>query len=103
MPPTSLLESDGTRFDQIVVALNGLPSWGQEPVLRRLIRTLAHYEHTGDLTIIDHFIASLEMTARMERNPDYVLATTVREEPGEPLDLADVIAGIEARHRGDGT
>ncbi|HEX3648495.1 MAG TPA: hypothetical protein VHV49_08705 [Pseudonocardiaceae bacterium] len=102
MSPTSLLEKDGMRFDQIVVALNGLP-WGQEPVLRQLIRTLAHYEHTGDLAVIDHFIASLEMTARMERNPAYLLASTVREEPGEPLDLEDVIAGIEARHRGDGT
>jgi hypothetical protein len=101
MPPTSLLEKDGMRFDQIVVALNGLPSWGQEPVLRRLIRTLAHYEHTGDLSIIDHFIASLQMTARMERNPAYVLAAAVREEPSEPRDLEDVIAGIEARHSGD--
>lgn len=101
MPPTSLLESDDIRFDQIVTALHELPSWGQEPVLRRLIRTLGHYERTGDLAIIDHFIASLRMTAKMARNPAYVLATSVAEEQGEPRDLEDVIAGIEARHRGD--
>jgi len=43
------------------------------------------------------------MTAQMERNPAYVLATAEAEAPGEPRDIQDVIAEIEARHRGDGT
>jgi hypothetical protein len=72
-------------------------------VLRRLIRAVARYERTGDATVVEHFMASLDLTARMERNPAYVLATAECEAPGEPRDIDDVIAGIEARQRGDGT
>jgi hypothetical protein len=98
-----LFEADDLRLDQIVVALNNLPSWGHQEVLRRLIRVVARYERTGDTTVVDHFMASLAMTVRMERNPAYVMATAESEAPGEPMDIQDVIAGIEARHRGDGT
>lgn len=98
-----LFEADGVRLDQIVVALNGLPSWGHQEVLRRLIQVVASYERTGDTSVVDHFMESLAMTVRMERNPAYVMATADVEAPGEPRDVADVIAAIEARHRGDGT
>lgn len=91
------------RLDQIVIALNNLPHWGHQEVLRRLIQVVARYERTGDTTVVDHFMESLAMTARMERNPAYVLATAQGDAPGEPRDIQDVIAQIEARHRGDGT
>jgi hypothetical protein len=98
-----LFEADSVRLDQIVVALNNLPSWGHQEVLRRLIKVVARYERTGDTAVVDHFMESLEMTARMERNPAYVMAAADRETPDEPRDVQDVIAQIEARHRGDGT
>jgi len=98
-----LFEADSVRLDQIVVALNSLPSWGHQEVLRRLIQVVARYERTGDVALVDHFMASLAMTARMERDPAYVMATAEVEAPGEPRDVQDVIAAIEARHRGDGT
>lgn len=97
-----LFEADSARLDQIVVALNNLPSDGHQEVLRRLIHVVARYERTGDTSAVDHFMASLTMTARMERDPAYVMATAQREAPGEPRDITDVIAQIEARHRGDG-
>jgi len=97
-----LFEADSVRLDEIVVALNSLPSWGQQEVLRGLIQVVARYERTGDSSAVDHFMESLAMTARMERNPAYVLATAEVEAPGEPRDIQDVIAQIEARHRGDG-
>ncbi|HEX9337373.1 MAG TPA: hypothetical protein VF892_15870 [Pseudonocardiaceae bacterium] len=98
-----LFEADSLRLDQIVVALNNLPSWGHQEVLRRLIQVVARYERTGDNTAVDHFMESLAMTDRMERNPAYVMAMAECEAPGEPRDVQDVIAQIEARHRGDGT
>jgi hypothetical protein len=98
-----LFEADSVRLDAIVVALNSLPSWGHQEVLRRLIQVVARYERTGDVALVDHFMASLAMTARMERDPAYVMATAQTEAPGEPRDVQDVIAAIEARHRGDGT
>jgi hypothetical protein len=98
-----LFEADDLRLDQIVVALNNLPSWGHQEVLRRLIRVVARYERTGDTTVVDHFMESLAMTAQMERNPAYVVATAEPEAQGEPRDIQDVISGIEARQRGDGT
>lgn len=97
-----LFEMDSARLDQIVVALNSLPSWGHQQVLRRLIEVVSRYERTGDTSVVDHFMASLKMTVRMEGDPAYVMATAQREEPGEPRDVEDVIARIEARHRGDG-
>jgi hypothetical protein len=98
-----LFEADSLRLDQIVVALNRLPGWGHQEALRRLIRVVARYERTGDTAVVDHFMESLAMTARMESDPGYVMATAEREAPGEPRDVQDVIARIEARHRGDGT
>lgn len=98
-----LFEADSVRLDQIVLALNNLPSWGHQEVLRRLIKVVARYERTGDTAVVDHFMESLAMTARMERNPAYVMAAAECEAPGEPRDVQDVIAEIEARHRGDGT
>ncbi|HEX4705756.1 MAG TPA: hypothetical protein VH352_26800 [Pseudonocardiaceae bacterium] len=91
------------RLDQVAAALNSLPSWGHQEVLRGLVRAVGRYERTGDESVVEHFMASLDMTARMERNSAYVLATAEPEEPGEPREIQDVIAGIEARHRGDGT
>src|ERR1700736_4136073 len=70
-----LFEADSARLDQIVVALNNLPSWSHQEVLRRLIQVVARYERTGDTSVVDHFMESLAMTARMERNPAYVMAT----------------------------
>jgi len=64
---------------------------------------LTRYERTGDTAVVDHFMESLAMTVRMERNPAYVMATAESEGAGEPRDIQDVISGIEARHRGDGT
>jgi hypothetical protein len=97
-----LFEADSARLDQIVVALNNLPSWGHQEVLRRLIEVVARYERTGDTKVVDHFMESLRMTVRMERDPAYVMATAEREAQGEPRDIQDVIAQIEARDRGDG-
>jgi hypothetical protein len=96
-----LFEADSARLDQIVVALNNLPSQAHQEVLRRLIQVVARYERTGDTSVVDHFMESLTMTAKMERNPAYVMATAEREAPGGPRDIQDVIARIEARDRGD--
>jgi hypothetical protein len=88
---------------RIVAALRRLPTWGHHDVLRdRVLTMLAEHEETGDDAAIEHFIESLVMTARMERSPAFLATAEDLETPGEPRDIREVIAEIEARHDGPG-
>ncbi|MGQ0841204.1 hypothetical protein [Actinokineospora sp.] len=89
--------------DQITVALTRLPARRRLERLRKLAVVLAHQKRTGDMSAVEHFIESLVMTERMERDPDYVLAMAGRERPGRARDIEDVIAALEARDSEPGT
>lgn len=94
----SFIEEETSRIAQeFVDALRLLPEWGQEEALRRLMVVIAQQGRTDDTGVVDHFLRSLLMTAHMESDPAHLLASAEREMPVEPRDLADVIAGIEAR------
>jgi hypothetical protein len=89
---------------RIIGALRRLPTWGHHDVLReRLMRVLHDHEQTGDLSAVEYFTESLVMTARMERSPAFLATAESRETPGEPRDIREVIAEIEARTDGPGT
>jgi hypothetical protein len=88
---------------RIVAALRRLPTWGHHDVLReRLLRVLQHNEQTGDLAAVQHFTESLVLTARMELSPAFLATAERTETPGEPRDVREVVAEIEARHDGTG-
>ncbi len=98
--PTQLAEGDTAGIArQFITALRYLPSWGRDEVLRRLMMVIAQHERTDDPSVVEHFLESLVMTARMERDPAYLMAEAERESPGEPRDIAEVIAGIETGRR----
>lgn len=82
--------------------LRMLPEWGRDEALRRLMTVIAQHERTDDPTLLEHYLRSLLMTAYMEQDEAYLLASAEPEAPGEPRDVADVIAGIEAGHRDPG-
>lgn len=87
----------------IIAALRRLPTWGHHDTLReRLMSVLVHHEQTGDLAAVEHFMESLVLTARMERSPAFLAIAENIETPGEPRDVREVIAEIEARHDGTG-
>jgi hypothetical protein len=89
---------------RIIAVLRRLPTWGHHDVLReRLLRVLREHEQTGDLSAVEYFTESLVMTARMERSPAFLATAEGRETPGEPRDIREVIAEIEARSDGPGT
>jgi hypothetical protein len=94
----SIIEEESPRIAQeFVGALRLLPEWGRDEALRRLMLVIAQQGRTDDSAVVDHFLRSLLMTAHMEQDPTYLMASAEREMPAEPRDLADVIAGIEAR------
>lgn len=100
----SAAEDTAKLTRRIVAVLRRLPTWGHHDVLRdRLMRVLEEHEQTGDLAAVEHFTESLVMTARMERSPAFLATAEGRETPGEPRDIREVIAEIEARHDGPGT
>jgi hypothetical protein len=86
-----------------MVTFNMLPPDCQTMVLQRLANVVAHHDKTGDLKPIEHFAESLVMTARAQRCAAYLRVTAEAESPGEPRDIQEVIAEIEARHRDQGT
>jgi hypothetical protein len=89
---------------RIIAVLRRLPTWGHHEELRaRLMSMLANHEQTGDTSEFEHFTESLVMTARMERSPAFLAAASVGETPGEPRDIRDVVAEIEARNDAAGT
>lgn len=88
---------------RIVAVLRRLPTWGHHELLReRLMNVLLHHEQTGDLAPVEEFTESLVLTARMERSPAFLATAQTIETPGEPRDIHDVVAEIEARHDGPG-
>lgn len=94
----SMIEEESPRIAQeFVGALRLLPEWGRDEALRRLMLVIAQQGRTDDSAVVDHFLRSLLMTAHMEQDPAYLMASAGREMPVEPKDIADVIAGIEAR------
>jgi hypothetical protein len=108
--PTSTHQPGGdagagaTRLTRKIVAvLRQSPTWGHHDVLReRLMAVLARYERTGDHADVEHFIESPVLTARMERSPAFLATVESMETPGEPRDVHDVVAELEARHHGTG-
>ena len=89
--------------DTIAVALSGLPQRGRRDALRRLSEVLAEKQATGDRTRVDHFVESLEMTARMTRGREYRIAMARVEVAGEAREVNDVIALLEAGAGESGT
>ncbi|HVK25748.1 MAG TPA: hypothetical protein VM677_30680 [Actinokineospora sp.] len=89
--------------DKITIALSGLPSRGRRDALRRLAEALADKQATGDGAAVHHFVESLEMTARMARARDYKIAMARVEAAGDPRDINDVIAVLEAGADESGT
>jgi hypothetical protein len=88
---------------RIVAVLRQLPTWGHHDKLReRLMAVLVRYQQTGDPAPVEHFIESLVLTARMERSPAFLATAESTELPGEPRDIHDVVAELEARHHGSG-
>lgn len=97
--PTDAGADSARVTERIVTALRQLPTWGHHDVLReKLMTVLADHERTGDLSAVEHFADSLVMTARMERSPAFLATAERSETPGEPRDIQDVVAEIEARH-----
>jgi hypothetical protein len=98
-----LLENDRKLADALVGTFSMLPPDCQHEVLRRLAVAVALHDRTGDLDPVRHFSESLVMTVRAQRCAAYQRVTAEPESPGEPRDIDDVIAEIEARHRDQGT
>ena len=93
-----LIEDQSPRIAQeFLNALGRLPEPGRDEALRRLMVLIAQHGRTDDSAAIDHFLRSLLMTAHMEQDRSYLMACAQPQAPGEPRDLAEVIAGIEAR------
>jgi hypothetical protein len=106
MPPAAhdrLLEGDQKLADALMSTFKMLPNDCQDMVLRRLAAVAALHDRTGDLSPVEHFCQSLVMTVRAQRCAAYLRVTSVPEDPGEPRDIQEVIAEIEARHRDQGT
>jgi hypothetical protein len=97
------LQGDGRLANALMGTFHALPEDCQNMVLGRLAAVVAHHDVTGDLQPVQHFCESLVMTVRAQQCRAYVMAAAVREEPGEPRDVHDVIAEIEARHSEQGT
>jgi hypothetical protein len=94
----SIIEEESPRIAQeFLGALRLLPEWGREEALRRLMVVIAQQGRTDDSAVVDHFLRSLLMTAHMEQDPAYLMASAEPEMPVEPQDIADVITGIETR------
>lgn len=105
MPASTHPTGDSTTrlTRRIVAALRRLPTWGHHDVLReRLMNVLVHHQQTGDLAAVEHFTESLVLTARMEHSPAFLATAESPETPGEPRDIREVVAEIEARHCGTG-
>ncbi len=98
-----LLMGDPKLADALMMTFSMLPQECQTEVLRRLAGAVAHHDKTGDLKPVEHFCESLVMTVRAQRCAAYLRVTAESESPGEPRDISDVIAEIEARHRDQGT
>jgi hypothetical protein len=97
-----LLEDDQKLADALMGTFGMLPADCQQEVLRRMSAAIALHDRTGDLAPVKHFSESLVMTVRAQRCAAYLRVTSETESPGEPRDIRDVIAEIEARHRDQG-
>ncbi|WP_436497734.1 hypothetical protein [Actinokineospora sp. HUAS TT18] len=89
--------------DKVALALSGLPGPGRRDAMRRLAEVLADKQASGDGSAVHHFVESLEMTARMTRSRDYRIAMARVEAAGDPRDINDVIAMLEAGADESGT
>jgi hypothetical protein len=96
------LVGDPKLSDALMMTFKALPEECQNEVLRRLAAVTAHLDKTGDLKPVEHFCESLVMTVRAARCAAYLRVTAETETPGEPRDIQEVIAEIEARHRDQG-
>jgi hypothetical protein len=96
------LVGDPKLADLLMMTFNMLPKECQQEVLGRLAAVTAHLDKPGDLKPVEHFCESLVMTARAQRCAAYLRVTAEAETPGEPRDIQEVVAQIEARHRDQG-
>lgn len=94
-------KADLQEADRFTVALSALPPRGRRIALRRLALALANQKRTGDVSVVDRFIESLMLTARLARTPDYASAMAEDVEPGESFEVADVVARLERAHDRD--
>lgn len=98
-----LFQQDDRRLaDQLMATLESLPGECRNNMLNKIALVIAYLQRTGDVAPLEHFFESLVMTTRMKRCAAYLQTTVEVEERGEPRDVLDVIAEIEARHSGLG-
>lgn len=86
--------------DAVAVALTRLSGRGRRLALRRLAHARADRARTGDGGAVDHVVAGLLLTARLERNPEYARALARPAPCDEAMDVADVVARLGAHDRG---
>ena len=97
---TAISGTDVTGGDDVAAAFTRLSDRGRRLALRRLANARANRARTGDGGAVDHVVASLLLTARMERNPEYARALARPAPCTEAMDVVDVVAGLEAHDRG---
>lgn len=68
---------------ELNAALDDMPFEAQAAVRQRLSEVAAHYLAVGEVDPLIHFVRSLQMTARLHRNPAY--RKSVDEAAREPV------------------
>jgi hypothetical protein len=86
--------------DGVALAFTRLSPRGRRLALRRLANARANRARTGDDGAVDHVVASLLLTAALERNPEYARSLARPAPCNEAMDVADVVARLEAHDRG---
>lgn len=89
--------------EDVELALTVLHPRSRRLALRRLVLARANRTRTGDVGAVDHAVASLLLTARMERTPGYAETCAAGSPSMVAMDVADVVAALEAHHRDPAT
>jgi hypothetical protein len=86
---------------ELKAALDDMPIEQQQAVRDRLVEVVVHHQTTGEVDPLIHFGRSLQMTARLHRNPAY--RKSLKEAQAEPVDpagvdVADFMQRMRERH-----
>lgn len=95
-------EGDSARLAvELKAALDDMPIEQQQAVRDRLVDVAVHLQTTGEVDPALHFLRSLQMTARLHRNPAYrkSLEEAMREPVGaNTVSVTDFVARMKERH-----
>lgn len=85
---------------ELKAALDDMPVEQQQALRDRLVEVVVHHQTTGEVDPLIHFGQSLQMTARLHRNPAYrkSLEEAQREPVGAAIDVGDFIQRMRERH-----